>query len=80
MLQIHSKEVQNYPSTPLNATAFQDYVTEFLVMGDGLKHAEDSVVFEKQLSCYEKAPKIVMLMVPYIQKRRDSLLCMTSAV
>ena len=62
-------EVQNYPETPLNATEFQDYITEFLVTGDGIKYAEDSVVFEKQLSCYEKAPKIVMLMVPYVQKR-----------
>ena len=72
LLQIRSTastEVQNYPETPLNATAFQDYITEFLVTGDGIKHAEDSVVFKKQLSCYEKAPKIVMLMVPYIQKR-----------
>ena len=41
-------EVQNYPETPLNATEFQDYITEFLVTGDGIKHAEDSVVFEKK--------------------------------
>ena len=66
---MHSTEEQNYPETPLDAAEFQDYITEFLVTGDGLKHAEDSVVFEKRLSCSEKAPKIVMLMVPYIQKR-----------
>ena len=64
-----STEVQNYPETPLNATAFQDYITEFLVLGDGIKHAKDSVVFERRLSCTEKAPKIVMLMVPFVQKR-----------
>ena len=65
----HSTEIQDYPETPLNASEFQDYITEFLIMGDGLKYAEDSVVFERRLSCTEKAPKIVMLMVPYIQKR-----------
>ena len=66
---MQSTEVQDYPETPLNASDFQDYITEFLVTGDGLKYAEDSVVFERRLSCTEKAPKIVMIMVPYIQKR-----------
>ena len=66
---MHSTEIQDYPETPLNVSKFQDYITEFLILGDGLKHAEDSVVFERRLSCSEKAPKIVMLMVPYIQKR-----------
>ena len=64
-----SSEVQNYPATPLNASAFQDYITEFLWKGNGIKHTADSVVFEKPLSCSEKAPRIVMLMLPYIQKR-----------
>ena len=36
---MHSTEVKNYPETPLDAAEFQDYLTEFLVTGDGLDTA-----------------------------------------